>query len=186
MDPPWIEVGPDALCRVPTLAHRIDHIDAVSIIENGASAEDYLTSEGHVWDTGRTMCPRNYISHLHRAIETGAPVEGYFLWNLLDNIEWVDGYKNRFGINYVDFETQKRTPKLSSYFYKAVIAANTVTKTSQTVQTQSQRSPSASRHSRAPGDDPAAISERGLASFFAQLDYARFDRAPWSRSRATK
>ena len=127
MDPPWIAVGPESLFWVPTLAHRVYHVDALYITENGAAAEDYLTSDGHVWDTGRTMYLRNYLSQLHRAIQAGAPVKGYFLWSLLDNFEWADGYKSRFGITYVDFETQKRTPKLSSYFYKAVIAANAVT-----------------------------------------------------------
>lgn len=126
MDPPWIGVGPEALFWSPTFARRIYNIDALYITENGAAAQDYLTSDGHVWDTGRTMYLRNYISQLHRAIQAGAPVKGYFLWSLLDNFEWADGYKSRFGITYVDFQTQKRVPKLSSSFYKAVIAANAV------------------------------------------------------------
>ena len=53
-------------------------------------------------------------------------MKGYFLWSLLDNFEWADGYSKRFGIHYVDFKTQKRTPKLSAEFYKAVIARNGV------------------------------------------------------------
>ena len=52
------------------------------------------------------------------------PVRGYFLWSLLDNYEWADGYEKRFGIHYVDFTTQKRTPKLSAEFYREVIARN--------------------------------------------------------------
>ena len=63
---------------------------------------------------------------MHRAIGDGAPVKGYFCWSLLDNYEWADGYEKRFGIVYVDFATQKRTPKLSAHFYKATIAANAV------------------------------------------------------------
>ena len=54
----------------------------------------------------------------------GVPVKGYFLWSLLDNFEWADGYLKRFGITYVDFETQKRTPKLSSAYYREVIRRN--------------------------------------------------------------
>ncbi len=96
----------------PTLAHRIYKIKNIYITENGAAAPDYLTADGHVWDTGRVMYLRNYLSQLHRAIEAGAPVQGYFLWSLLDNFEWADGYKSRFGITYVDFETQRLTPKL--------------------------------------------------------------------------
>jgi beta-glucosidase len=51
-------------------------------------------------------------------------VKGYFCWSLLDNYEWADGYEKRFGITYVDFQTQKRIPKLSSAFYKEVIRRN--------------------------------------------------------------
>ena len=51
-------------------------------------------------------------------------MRGYFLWSLLDNFEWADGYAKRFGLVYVDFETQKRTPKLSAAFYREVIARN--------------------------------------------------------------
>jgi beta-glucosidase len=72
------------------------------------------------------MYLRNYLSQLHRAIAEGVPVRGYFLWSLLDNYEWADGYEKRFGIVYVDFTTQKRTPKLSAEFYKQVILDNCV------------------------------------------------------------
>jgi beta-glucosidase len=53
-------------------------------------------------------------------------VKGYFVWSLLDNYEWADGYDKRFGIVYVDFKTQKRTPKLSAGFYQEVIRQNRV------------------------------------------------------------
>jgi beta-glucosidase len=51
-------------------------------------------------------------------------VKGYFCWSLLDNFEWADGYEKRFGITYVNFTTEKRTPKLSSEFYKATVQSN--------------------------------------------------------------
>ena len=66
------------------------------------------------------------ISQLQRTVSEGTPVKGYFLWSLLDNYEWADGYEKRFGIVYVDFKTQKRTPKLSADFYRATIAKNVV------------------------------------------------------------
>jgi len=72
------------------------------------------------------MYLRNYLWQLHRAVAEGVPVKGYFVWSLLDNYEWADGYSKRFGITYVDFVTQKRTPKLSSEFYKRVIQENRV------------------------------------------------------------
>ena len=77
-------------------------------------------------DTDRVMYLRNYVTQLHRAASEGYPVKGYFLWSLLDNFEWADGYSKRFGITYVDFKTQKRTPKLSSTFYRETISSNAV------------------------------------------------------------
>jgi beta-glucosidase len=70
------------------------------------------------------MYLRNYLTHLHRGVTEGVPVRGYFCWSLMDNYEWADGYQYRFGIHYVDFKTQKRTPKLSAHFYKEVISNN--------------------------------------------------------------
>jgi beta-glucosidase len=70
------------------------------------------------------MYLRNNLSQLQRSVADGVPVRGYFLWSLLDNFEWADGYGKRFGIVYVDFATQKRTPKLSAQMYQTVIAGN--------------------------------------------------------------
>jgi beta-glucosidase len=123
---PWLFIGPEALYWSPTLAHEIYGIKELYITENGASSSDTIAPDGHIYDTDRTMYLRNYITQLQRAVAAGVPVKGYFLWSLLDNYEWADGYEKRFGITYVDFQTQKRTPKLSSRFYKNVIATNTV------------------------------------------------------------
>lgn len=122
----WLSIGPEALYWGPKLAHDVWKMKAIYITENGASSADKLTDDGQILDVDRTMYLRNYIMQLHRAVADGVPVKGYFLWSLLDNYEWADGYEKRFGITYVDFETQKRTPKLSSRFYKALIAANAV------------------------------------------------------------
>jgi beta-glucosidase len=65
-----------------------------------------------------------YLTQLQRGVSEGVPVKGYFCWSLLDNYEWADGYAKRFGITYVDFKTQKRTPKLSAKFYANLIARN--------------------------------------------------------------
>ena len=117
---------PEALYWVPKLTHEIWHPKAIYITENGCSSADQVASDGHVYDTDRVMFFRNYLAQLHRAVNEGVPVKGYFLWSLLDNFEWADGYEKRFGITYVDFATQKRTPKLSAAFYKKVIEANRV------------------------------------------------------------
>ncbi len=98
----------------------------IYITENGCSSDDQVAADGHVYDSDRVMYLRNYLTQLQRATADGVPVKGYFLWSLLDNYEWADGYEKRFGITYVDFKTQKRTPKLSAEFYRNVIAGNAV------------------------------------------------------------
>jgi beta-glucosidase len=120
----WLHVGPEALYWGPKLAAELWNIKEIYITENGASSADVLTPDGHVYDSDRVMYLRNYLTQLHRAVSEGVPVRGYFLWSLLDNYEWADGYAYRFGIHYVDFATQKRTPKLSANFYHEVIARN--------------------------------------------------------------
>jgi len=123
---PWLYMGPEALYWGPKLVADIWKVKELYITENGASSTDRLASDGHVYDTDRVMYLRNYMTQMHRAIAEGVPVKGYFLWSLLDNYEWADGYEKRFGIVYVDFATQKRTPKLSALFYKEVIRTNRV------------------------------------------------------------
>ncbi len=123
---PWLGVGPEGLYWSPKLVSKLWKPKAIYITENGCSSSDVLTPEGTVLDTDRVMFLRNYLTQLHRGVSEGVPVKGYFLWSLLDNFEWADGYGKRFGITYVDFKTQKRTPKLSSEFYKATIAQNGV------------------------------------------------------------
>jgi beta-glucosidase len=123
---PWLTIGPEALYWGPKLVHELWNMKELYITENGASSKDVLTPEGEVYDTDRVMYLRNYLTQLHRGVSEGVPVKGYFLWSLLDNFEWADGYEKRFGITYVDFKTQKRTPKLSAKFYKEVISKNAV------------------------------------------------------------
>jgi len=96
----------------------------IYITENGAASLDELTKNGEVLDIDRVLFLRSYLSQLQRAVSEGIPVKGYFLWSLLDNYEWSDGYAMRFGITYVDYKTQKRTVKLSGNFYKEVISRN--------------------------------------------------------------
>jgi beta-glucosidase len=123
---PWLKVGPDCIYWAPKLIHELWNVHDLYITENGASAIDTVEPDGHIYDTGRIMFLRNYLTQLQRAIADGVPVRGYFLWSLLDNFEWADGYSKRFGIVYVDYKNQKRTKKLSAAFYKQVIETNKV------------------------------------------------------------
>jgi len=80
--------------------------------------------DGRVHDPARIDFLRRYLLSLHRAIQEGVDVRGYFQWSLLDNFEWAEGYKHRFGLIHVDFETQKRTLKDSALWYRNVIQTN--------------------------------------------------------------
>ena len=126
MASPWLNIGPEALYWAPRHVTDIWKVKEMYITENGCSSDDVLTPDGQVYDTDRVMYLRNYISKLHRAVTEGYPVHGYFLWSLMDNFEWADGYGLRFGIHYVDYKTQKRYPKLSAHFYKEVISKRAV------------------------------------------------------------
>jgi beta-glucosidase len=126
MASPWLYLGPEGLYWGPKLVNEVWHPKAIYITENGTSSDDRLTPDGQVLDIDRVMFLRNYLSQLQRVVSEGCPIRGYFLWSLLDNFEWADGYSKRFGIVYVDFKTQKRTPKLSAEFYKNTIAHNVV------------------------------------------------------------
>jgi beta-glucosidase len=125
MASPWLYVGPEALYWGPRLASELWGPKTLYISENGCSADDPIV-HGRVDDSDRVMYLRNYLTQLHRATAEGYPVKGYFLWSLMDNFEWADGYTKRFGIHYVDFATQKRIPKLSAAWYKELIARNRV------------------------------------------------------------
>lgn len=96
----------------------------VYITENGASYSTPPDEKGNVPDELRTQYLRTHFAAAHRAIRAGVPLAGYFVWSLLDNFEWSHGYSQRFGIVYVDYQTQKRYMKDSAKWYKNVIKKN--------------------------------------------------------------
>lgn len=96
------------------------------VTENGAAFDDRPDEAGAIQDHERIRYLREHLVAVHRAIAAGVDVRGYFVWSLLDNFEWTYGYSKRFGIVYVDFETQKRFPKASARWYRDVLAANAV------------------------------------------------------------
>jgi beta-glucosidase len=123
MASPWLIVGPEVAYWGVRQVSELWKPEVLYISENGASADDPVTN-GRIDDADRVMYLRNYIGSFHRALAEGYPLKGYFLWSLMDNFEWADGYTKRFGIHYTDFATQKRVPKLSAAWYKEVIRQN--------------------------------------------------------------
>ena len=117
----WQILGPEALYWAPRHLRNIWNVGNIYISENGCGTNDEVTPDGSISDTDRIMFLRNNLAMLKRATSEGVPVRGYFHWSLLDNFEWTDGYSTRFGLIYVDYKTQKRTPKLSAKFYAEVV-----------------------------------------------------------------
>ncbi len=120
------EVTPSALSEWLQRVHR-DYAPARLVItENGASYSDAPGPDGRVSDQRRIDYLRLHVGAVGEAIAAGAPVTGYFVWSLLDNFEWARGYSQRFGLVWVDFDTQQRTPKDSFQWYQDVIASNSL------------------------------------------------------------
>jgi beta-glucosidase len=121
-------VIPEALYYGPKLLYERYKVPIV-ITENGMSSHDWVDCDGRVRDYARVDYTRRYLLEVARAIKDGADVRGYFHWSILDNFEWQNGYKERFGIIHVDYATQKRTLKDSAHWYAKVIATNGATLT---------------------------------------------------------
>jgi beta-glucosidase len=101
---------------------RDDYAPArMMVTENGAAFDDRIDADGTVADPNRVAFLREHLLAAHAAIEAGVPLEGFFVWSLLDNFEWSFGYSKRFGLVHVDFETQERTPKESARWYRDVV-----------------------------------------------------------------
>jgi beta-glucosidase len=120
------EVFPEGLYDL--LIHLKNEYSPVKIFitENGAAYADGPDARGRIADSRRIDYLRSHLMSAHRAIKEGVPLEGYFIWSLLDNFEWAHGYTKRFGLYWVDFETQQRIPKDSAFWYRDVITVNAV------------------------------------------------------------
>ena len=116
------EVHPEALLKLLTDLHQTYKLPPIYITENGAAVDDHVI-DGVVDDKQRYRYYQNHLSMVDQAIKKGVDVRGYFAWSLMDNFEWAEGYKMRFGIVYVDYETQKRTLKQSAIKFQEFLSA---------------------------------------------------------------
>ena len=116
------EVSPWALRGLLSRIYK-EYGAKLYVTENGAAYDDVIDGET-IADTQRLDYIREHVRQVALTIKEGTPVHGYFAWSLMDNFEWAEGYSRRFGIVYVDFETQKRTPKDSAAWYAEVVRQN--------------------------------------------------------------
>jgi beta-glucosidase len=115
-------IVPDAFAETLRTIDR-DYGLPIYVTENGLGAYDKPDASGAVIDSARVAFLRGYISAMNSAAKSGVDVRGYFVWSLLDNFEWDQGYTNRFGLTYVDYQSQARIPKSSFHWYADLIRA---------------------------------------------------------------
>ncbi|MEP0804725.1 MAG: beta-glucosidase [Chloroflexota bacterium] len=124
----WTEMGwenyPEGLTGILCRVYFEYQPPKLYITENGASYSTPPDENGNVPDELRTRYLRAHFAAAHRAIQAGVPLAGYFVWSLLDNFEWAYGYSQRFGIVWVDYQTQQRILKDSAKWYRTVIRKN--------------------------------------------------------------
>ena len=114
------EVYPQGFTDVLVDLNERYKLPPVYITENGAAMPDKLVNSA-VNDIDRVNYYQSHLNAVNQAIEKGVDIQGYFAWSLMDNFEWAEGYLKRFGIVYVDYQTQKRTIKASGYAYRDLI-----------------------------------------------------------------
>lgn len=117
-------IYPDGFYEMLSRVHFEYHPPKIYVTGNGASYSDGPDADGRIRDQRRIDYLCTHLTAAHRAIQGGVPLVGYFAWSLMDNFEWQEGYTQRFGIVWVDYETQQRIPKDSALWYRDVIARN--------------------------------------------------------------
>ncbi|MBI2705216.1 MAG: beta-glucosidase [Actinobacteria bacterium] len=115
------EIRPDGLYDVLQRAHGYGRFPRLVVTENGASFNDVLAGD-RVHDRRRIGFYEDHLAAVLRAKNDGIPVDGYFAWSLLDNFEWAEGYRTRFGLVYVDYATQRRIVKDSGHWFRELLS----------------------------------------------------------------
>ncbi|MEM1028533.1 MAG: family 1 glycosylhydrolase, partial [Planctomycetota bacterium] len=116
-------VTPEALRWGPRFFHDRYGLP-IYITENGLSNPDWISVDGQCHDPQRIDFMSRYLSEFARAGADGVELGGYFHWSVMDNFEWAEGYRHRFGLIHVDYATQRRTLKDSAHWYCDVIESN--------------------------------------------------------------
>ena len=114
------EVYPESIYEMLIKFGKYKKIKEIIVTENGAAFNDVLNN-GKIHDIQRIEFLNQYISQVLRAKKQGVNITGYFVWSFTDNFEWAEGYRPRFGLVYVDYETQQRVIKDSGYWYSRFI-----------------------------------------------------------------
>ena len=117
------EVYPESMYHILKKFGSYKNIKQLLVTENGAAFKDTII-EGKIDDYARARFLRENINQLLRAKREGVNVNGYFIWTLLDNFEWAEGYYPKFGLVHVDFETQKRIIKSSGNWYRDFLSTH--------------------------------------------------------------
>ena len=122
----WLKITPQSFYWAVRFAAEVFGVQSFYMTESGAAFDDDITPGGEIIDLHRREYLRSYLVELHRAVVEGFDVRGFFVWSLLDNFEWAEGYEKRFGIVHVAFGSQRRRRKLSSRWYSEVIRHNRI------------------------------------------------------------
>ncbi len=127
---PYTDMGwpidPVGLTKLLVGVHREYPEMPLVITENGCAYPDTIGADGQVHDPDRITYLRQHLAAVRAAIDAGVDVRGYYLWSLMDNFEWAEGYSKRFGMVYVDYQTLERIPKDSASWFRDVIENNAV------------------------------------------------------------
>jgi len=115
------EVCPKGMVDLLARVHRDYRPAEIYLTENGSTYEDVLRPDGEVHDEQRLSFLIRHLQAARQVVDQGIPLKGYFAWSLLDNFEWAEGFGRRFGLTYVDFDTQRRTLKASGKWYRAFL-----------------------------------------------------------------
>ncbi|MBV9671319.1 MAG: beta-glucosidase [Verrucomicrobia bacterium] len=118
------EINPNEFRDTLLWVHSNYQCPPIYITENGAYFEDQVEDDGQIHDKARIDFLDSYVHAMLEARSKGVDIRGYFVWSLIDNFEWAAGYRPRFGIVRVDFDSLKRTPKDSYHWYREFIEKN--------------------------------------------------------------